>query len=381
MRKKKDPKTIRGWLMRLPEPVKSLALANMKGQGRKNWQLPEYMKLPNALEKAFDWGRTPEGTNYWLDIALKPEHTVQKPIEIAPVADRLPLSDDLIKTLYSSGQKSNMMKSSEKIETEPLLASINQLVAGQRMLLDNYIEQTKKIADLNQMVAKLQKLLPEDRPATPVEPTIKPSPLGQPKCGDRFVVVSDSRPDDMPLWNDTMKTCRGKTITVRSYDPKSEIVTCHTGWKWKLSDLRPETEADRALGKYYPTPGDYVICTKDHGVNILAGTGGIIKSIGPTEVKLPFKSRTANGLFGVPYGFWRKATDIEAKEIRLELNKAERAIKIKRGDIVQHGKSKYTVCSDGPTATGVWPLSLMNHSTPLIEWLTRDEFEWVSNGK
>lgn len=72
-----------------------------------------------------------------------------------------------------------------------------------------------------------------------------------PKVGDYFVVVKNSDPGGWPQWNHMgrMDALIGTVRRVEGFQPESRLGTKTVGcgeWDWKVSDLRPATEAEIA---------------------------------------------------------------------------------------------------------------------------------------
>lgn len=63
-------KTIRDWLSELPEPYKGQALANMDTQRLSN-EGGTHANMRSAIEAAFRWLDSTEGTMYWSDLRDK----------------------------------------------------------------------------------------------------------------------------------------------------------------------------------------------------------------------------------------------------------------------------------------------------------------------
>lgn len=59
-------KTIRQWLSTLPEPYRAMALKNADVEDLDN----EFESLPEAIQEAFYWHKTPEGAEFWSDVLI-----------------------------------------------------------------------------------------------------------------------------------------------------------------------------------------------------------------------------------------------------------------------------------------------------------------------
>lgn len=57
-------KTIEQHLQELPEPARSKALDNMCWEDSRN----RYEYARDALYQAFNWSKSPEGTEYWREV-------------------------------------------------------------------------------------------------------------------------------------------------------------------------------------------------------------------------------------------------------------------------------------------------------------------------
>lgn len=61
-------RTIGDYLNTLPEPYRTQAIDNRDSSWNKGKVLAD--SLTDALDKAFDWGKTPEGEDYWMSALL-----------------------------------------------------------------------------------------------------------------------------------------------------------------------------------------------------------------------------------------------------------------------------------------------------------------------
>lgn len=60
---------IEEWLSQLPEPERSKALANRKNTGFTRRTKVDSMR--DAIAYGFDWYRSEEGIDYWLELSVK----------------------------------------------------------------------------------------------------------------------------------------------------------------------------------------------------------------------------------------------------------------------------------------------------------------------
>lgn len=63
-----EEESVAYWLQQLPEPHRSMALANLQPHDWKRSELEPVTKLSWALLGAFGWDTSPQGHQYWNEV-------------------------------------------------------------------------------------------------------------------------------------------------------------------------------------------------------------------------------------------------------------------------------------------------------------------------